>query len=391
MGRFGFAGFVVAYAIAALAWLLARRMRCSFRTTIVIAVALRVLFLFSTPALSADVYRYLWDGRTLAAGHNPYAALPTDPRVNHPEIPTLYPPHAEILFALFHNLLLWRLLLIAADVAALFLLDRRAAFAYATFPPLLFEGAWSGHIEVLAAMLLLYAWRRDDAAAAAFAVGTKIIPIAAVPLIFRRSATRGRFAMLFALVLFLPAVPFLISGHFMPGMRDYATRWVFNSPLYDAVFFVIQGTHVAEHLKNAWTAIKDPLHLEVLSHFVYYHLYADFLTRSILGLMAIGGIVIATRRRSMAGTIGALLICSPAIHPWYWLVLAPFASGIWLGLALCAPLSYLLYAGVSKWAVYALCYALPILLLPLSRRATSGAGWQSAASRSRTSRDTSPS
>lgn len=386
---YGVSGFLIAYATAVLAWLIARRAPLPFGAVLAIAIALRLGMLFAPPLLSGDVYRYLWDGRALASGQNPYAAAPNDPRINHSEIPTIYPPHAELLFAVVHQLTIWRLLLIAADVTALFLL-RANALPYAIFPPLIFEGAWNGHIEPIAAALLLLAWRYDSAIAAALSAGLKIIPLAAVPALMIRSKRRRRFLVVFAVVLLVPALPFLLAGPLMPGMRDYATRWVFNSPLYDTVFAVIDWLDIGAHLKNAWTSIKDPLHLEAISPFLYSHLYSGFLARCALAVMAIA--LIIRFRRHPAASIGSLLLCSPAIHPWYWLVLAPFASGVWLWLAVCAPFSYLLYAGVSKWVVYALCYGLPILtaLLPLSRPATSSAGWRWTAIRSHTARGTSP-
>jgi hypothetical protein len=380
--RHGFAGFVIAYAISVMAWAIARRARLRFAVVVVMAIALRAMMLFAPPLLSNDVYRYLWDGRTLAAGGNPYAAIPNDPRVNHPEIRTIYPPHAELLFAAVHNLTAWRLLLIAADVVALFLL-REQALAYALFPPLIFEGAWSGHIEPIAATLLLLAWRYDSAIAAALSSGLKIIPLAAMPALVLRSRHPKKFVIVFAAVLLVPAIPFLLAGPVMPGMRDYATRWVFNSPLYDAVITIIDGLRLDAHLRNAWALIQGP-------PFGYAYLYPDFLARCVLAVMAAA--LIIRFRRDPAASIGALLICSPAIHPWYWLALAPFASGVWLWLAVCAPFSYLLYAGASKWVVYALCYALPMLIarLPLSGYGTSDAGWHSAVIRSRTAGGTSP-
>jgi hypothetical protein len=38
----------------------------------------------------------------------------------------------------------------------------------------------------------------------------------------------------------------------------------------------------------------------------------------------------------------------------------------WIGFALCAPFSYLLYDGAPKWLVYALCYGLPAVAYAVS-------------------------
>ncbi|HET8796928.1 MAG TPA: hypothetical protein VFO89_04540 [Thermoanaerobaculia bacterium] len=354
--RAGFRGFVVLYAIAAVAWIaiLRRTPPLSRLAVMVIALALRLPFLVVEPRLSGDVYRYLSDGRMLAGGVNPYTYTPSDPRINHPEIRSIYPPHAQLLFAAVHDLSGWRLLIVGVDLLALFLLRDRA-LAYATSPLVIFEGVWSGHLDAIAAVLLLVAlttataWLRG--AALALAGGLKIIPLAAAPLL-ARGAHRKSVAAFFA-VLVLPVIPFL-GAPIMPGFRDYATRWIFNSPAYALVRALVARVPA----KELWT--DSPLRIELWSDFVYRHLDPDFLTRALLAIAAIIGILLARR---VTTAVGVLLLCSPAIHPWYWLALVPAAlterSRGWLALALCAPASYLLYDGVSPLVVYAICYGLP--------------------------------
>ena len=80
---------------------------------LVLAVALagRAALLPVPPTLSDDVYRYVWEGRVIRHGGNPYRTSPASaelaplrdtviwPRVNHPELATIYPPLAEAAFA----------------------------------------------------------------------------------------------------------------------------------------------------------------------------------------------------------------------------------------------------------------------------------------------------
>lgn len=336
------------YAVAALSWLPLRRLSLRPAPVFLIAIALRLPLLFAEPMLSGDVYRYLSDGRVFASGENPYAYTPTDPRINHPEIRSIYPPHAQLLFGLVHTLTGWRIVIIAFDIIAIGFL-RRHALAYVTFPMLLFEGTWSGHIDAIAGVLLGVALVRGSGAAAAFAGGLKIIPLAAIPVLFPRAANRTRFVLAFLAALAIPVIPFL-GRPIMPGFRDYATRWIFNSPLYDLLFAILDRIPT----KELWT--HHPLRFQLISDFVYRHLYTDFLTRAVMAAIALGFIVCA-RRASTA--VAALLLCSPAIHPWYWLVLVPVSlieDSRWIWLALAAPASYLLYDGVHPWIVYALCY-----------------------------------
>lgn len=356
MARFGFTGFVAVYLVAALAWLPLVRRFLPLGITIAIAVSLRALLLFHEPFLSGDVYRYLSDGRVSASGGNPYAYTPTDTRISYPEIRSIYPPLAQLLFRAVHDLTAWRLLLIAADVAAIVLLRRHGALAYATCPLVLFEGVGSGHIDLLAGVLLAFALTRRSAIAAGLASGLKIIPVAALPALLhlhRDARSRGRFLVTLGITLLLPVLPFL-GGPIMPGFRDYATRWIFNSPLYDGVRAIVELVPT----KSIWT--HHPLRFELISDFVYRHVYPDFLTRAILGVLALGAILLARR---VSTAVAALLICSPAIHPWYWLAIVPSAlieRSAWLSVALLMPVSYLLYDGVAGWVVYAITWGLVI-------------------------------
>jgi hypothetical protein len=232
---------------------------------------------------------------------------------------------------------------------------------------LLFEGIWSAHLDSAVGALVLVAALRLSAASFAFAVALKIIPIVSAPAFFLNSSRRTRCIAIVAAILNVPLIPFIVTGPLMPGLHDYATRWIFNTPAYSAAF------EVARHLplKSTWTAIKDPLHLEVLSPFVYAHVYDDFIARSILGIAILG--IVIWRRRFPLDCIGALLLLSPAVHPWYWLTLAPLAlvqRSRWLWLAAAAPCSYLLYGGTSEWVVWGLCYALPIGVIARLRTST---------------------
>ncbi|OWY20221.1 hypothetical protein C7N43_25615 [Sphingobacteriales bacterium UPWRP_1] len=77
----------------------------------------RALLLFSLPNLSDDFYRFMWDGRLLLHGINPFAALPIDyvnqtlaappgidcalyEQLNSPLYYTVYPPVCQVVFYL---------------------------------------------------------------------------------------------------------------------------------------------------------------------------------------------------------------------------------------------------------------------------------------------------
>ena len=75
-----------------------------------VALLLRLMFLFYSPQLSDDIYRYFWDGTTLLRGINLYAHAPAavipptelqpvHTLINHPQYATIYPPMAQLIFA----------------------------------------------------------------------------------------------------------------------------------------------------------------------------------------------------------------------------------------------------------------------------------------------------
>ncbi|MEO8217580.1 MAG: glycosyltransferase 87 family protein [Acidobacteriota bacterium] len=392
------AEYLAGYTVATALWIAAARRaprRLPLPSLLIIVAALRILPLFFVPQLSGDVYRYLWDGHVAANGINPYALPPSDPslqflhqpwhqKINHPEIRSIYPPAAQILFLFVAwtggGLTVWRLLLLGADLLTVRLLWKnggvRPACWYALCPLVIFEGFWSAHIEIAAACLLVAAWQgmktSENSAALllALASSVKVIPVVALPGFLARATRPLRFLFTFCAALLITALPFLFSGPFMPGLSDYATRWIFNSPIYALFLKIITGLALDVRAKMFWTSIKDSLGLEAISPFVYRHLYADFITRVCLAVFCIFLIALALRVSSstasaIANSIGALLLCSPAIHPWYWLALLPFAflerMILWIAIAVASSVSYLLYEpAVRKGWIYLVCYGIPI-------------------------------
>ena len=147
------------------------------------ALFFRVSLLASPVVLSSDVYRYLWDGRVQWAGISPYRYTPAaaelaplrdetiHPNINRPGKPTVYPPGAEVAFALValvspDSLVGWRAFLLATEavtVGLLLALLRRAGetpatvIVYAWSPLVVFEGVQAGHVDLALIPLILTA------------------------------------------------------------------------------------------------------------------------------------------------------------------------------------------------------------------------------------------
>jgi len=350
-----------------------------------VALAARLALVTAPPGLSDDIDRYVWEGRVLAHGGDPWRQRPLDPalaplrdarvfpRVNHPELATVYPPLAEAGFALVASvsptvlaMKAWVVLNDLALVLVLLLWARRRGeggmdvVAYAWNPLVLLEYAGNGHHDPTAMVWLglafLLAARRPVASALALAAGAlvKLVPLLALPFLWGRWPWRARVTCALLLAIGLAAFGLATRGA-DSGLSAYWERWRNNELVF--------------HYLEAWTR-----------SFVAARAIA-------LGLVA-AAIVFALRRRwrpprATALAIGTALIVGPVLHPWYlgWvLMFAPLApSAPWLLLSCTALLNYGVFAPPPEGAAFHLAlgwkwveYGLPLavaLVLALRARA----------------------
>lgn len=334
LSRRGELPFLMPLSVAGIAYLLAIReffFASEFpRRVILFGLALaamcHVQFLRMQPGLDDDVHRYVWDGRVQRLGYNPYILVPNEPSLeglhtsetrtlNNSEVPSPYPPGAQLFFravtAIHESTLALRISFVLCEFAIVFvLLDflRRTGrgehwvLAFAWHPLLAVEVAGSGHVDIVGALLLLvstYAlvrgWRAVAAVTFGLAVAVKFLPIVLLPLYWKR--VRVRDGALAAFVVGLLYVPFLNRGHIPFGsLGTYVQRFRFNDPVFAALERV-----AAPHIVAA---------LAVLAGFL---------------------IAIWMRRRSddwpsdsFAWPMAASLLCAPVVYPWYLLWVLPF-------------------------------------------------------------------
>ncbi len=290
------------------------------------ALVLRGVGGLGPPLFEDDYFRYLWDGYRLVTAGNPYTYAPehffTDTTVpavmqgvlsgiNHPELPTIYGPTLQYLFGLAYVIapgMLWplKLLFIAADVALLALLMRRAsllgASAYAFCPLVILEIAFTAHPDGLGAALLFAALcaalsKRRMLSAGALACACAVKPFAwpFVPWVLGRAPWAWA---VFAVALVLLYAPFLGSGGELTAWLAFARGFEFNAPLYA--------------LLSSWLGNAAARAL----------LLACFVAGWLIWLAR------APREYLPRGDIlfGLLLLCAPAVNPWYLLWLLPFAA-----------------------------------------------------------------
>ena len=301
-----------------------RSSRRSLAWILGVALVARLLLIPSAPTLSEDAYRYLWDGALVRDGINPYVHAPSDPalkerrddlfaRLNHADVPTIYPPAAQLFFGAVASVRATPAALkaaylpfeIAAWLALVTLLRRRALaperiLLFAWNPLLLVESYGSGHVDLLAAAVLVLAialldlGRRVPAGIAwAIASLIKYTPLLLGPTFARKRA----WALLTTatLTMCLLALPFLAAkGALFHGLGAYAAQWEFNGSLFPLARAALGSGDAARLLLAA--------------------------------LLVIAVTAISLRARSVSGAalacLTAYVIASPTVFPWYLVPLA---------------------------------------------------------------------
>lgn len=305
------------------------------------AVSLHLWMWLVGPVYSDDVFRYLWEGRVLLSGENPFAHAPDSlvleplrngiwDQVAHKTVSTIYPPGALALFAMvarvWEHPMAWGLISGAANlgIGALLIKACRqrgvgvwAPALYVLHPLPALESAGSGHLEPIAllfATAALVARGPMTSFLAAMGATVKLLPAVLLVALARRPRELWGLvpAAAVAVVLTWP----VMDEHLLRGFNRYYEAWSFNASGFRLLAWVF-GEHartVGVVLGGAWCAraawiCRDP-------------------ARLLLHVSA------------------ALVLLSPVVHPWYllWPLVPALARGVW-------PWAVLASTGLLSYAV----------------------------------------
>lgn len=291
--RSSFIALFNTYSIAFITfYLLYQQAKENTRLLAVTSIIFRVVFLFSLPNLSQDFYRFIWDGRMLIAGWNPYLYLPNDLIASGTtpiaEAQTLfegmgslsaghytnYPPVNQLCFAIAGFLskesilgavVVLRLLIILADIGVLYFgkkllnaigLPNKLIFLYLLNPFIIIELTGNLHFEGVMvfflawSMYLLYkGYWKWSAVILACSISVKLIPLVFLPLFFQWFIKRDtkevsfqkRFLQLISyyaivgvisIVLFLPFLSEAFIENYKATISLWFQKFEFNASLY---------------------------------------------------------------------------------------------------------------------------------------------------------------
>lgn len=258
-----------------------------------ITILFRLIFLFAIPNLSQDFYRFIWDGRMILEGFNPYISLP-ETFIQEKNFPvsqavdlydgmgqlngshfTNYPPINQLNFlmaAFFSNssilgaVIVMRIQIILADIGIIYfgkkILDKlnlpiHHIFLYALNPFIIIELTGNLHFESVMLFFLIWSlflllqkkwiWA---ALVLGLSVSVKLIPLLFIPLFFQwfvfnqekevRSKKKGFLKLLmFAsiviltnVILFLPFISSELINSYTDSIGLWFRNFEFNASLY---------------------------------------------------------------------------------------------------------------------------------------------------------------
>ncbi len=295
---------------------------------VVVAAIWHIAFLRIPAGPDDDIHRYVWDGRLQRLGYNPYLVVPGDPAVkglhtpetrnlNNPDLPSPYPPGAQLFFravtAIQESTFALKVAFVICELLMMLLLldvlrsrgrSSHLVLAFVWNPLLAVEVAGSGHIDIVGALFLLASvaalgrgWRATASIALGLAVSVKFLPIVLLPLYWKR--IRISDATLAAAAVGLLYLPFLDHGHVPIGsLGTFVNNFRFNGPVFAAL-----------------AQVAPP--------------------QTLVGLAVLVGLVTAAWLRKVSPQwspdafswpMAASLLCAPVVFPWYLLWLLPFLT-----------------------------------------------------------------
>jgi hypothetical protein len=322
--------------------------RYNLKILLAAAIIFRLLFLFAIPNLSQDFYRFIWDGRLLLEGINPYLMTPAEyfssgdlPFSGAQELyegmsslsarnPTNYPPLNQLFFALaalfggnsILTSVVWlRIFIIAADIG-IFYFGRKLLrnlkfpesniFLYLLNPLVIIELTGNLHFEgvmlffLLAALYILQCQKwLFSALFFSCSIAVKLIPLMFLPLLFRRLGWK-RALVYYAvtgfllLLFFLPFLSGAFAENFFSSINLWFQKFEFNASIYYLIRWIgyeVEGYNIIGY---AGPALAGVVFVSIL--------FMAILKRNqeIRGLLT-----------SMMFGMGIYLLLATTVHPWY--------------------------------------------------------------------------
>ena len=312
-----------------------------------LAIGLRLVFLFAIPNLSQDFYRFIWDGRLILTGLNPYLTTPNDLIFSQPTLfPQMkllfdgmgplsaghysnYPPIHQLPFVIAaiiskHSILgaviILRLLLISADLGILFYgkkllrklqLPTKNIYWFILNPLVIIELTGNLHFEGLMlfffVMALYYIHTKKWHLAAltmAVSIAVKLVPILSLPLFLNKLGWKKsiRFYLSIGIVFTLLFLPFL-GDNFIKNYGTTIGLWFsnfeFNASFYYLLKWALEATTNLTLIHSMSSIVIGFLGVQISIQLIQNKTKTSELILSILWMLT------------------GYYFVSTTVHPWY--------------------------------------------------------------------------
>lgn len=254
------------------------RLSCNnFNLLLITSFLFRAVLILVIPSLSDDFYRFIWDGRLIEEGINPYLHLPREIKelsllsgelnnelftnMNSPNYYSVYPPVLQYVFFIaskfsssnFGAIIILRLFILLAEcgtcfyllkIITLLKLPKNVLFIYLLNPLAIFEITANLHFEglmlffVTAAFYFLLSTNYIFSASFfTLAVCTKLIPLVLLPLVIKKIGFKNGFVYLLLLsyasfLLFIPFISQDLINNIGNSIGLYFQKFEFNASIY---------------------------------------------------------------------------------------------------------------------------------------------------------------
>lgn len=268
-------------------WFLVTKLKNNIPLLVAISILFRLVFLMAIPNLSQDFYRFIWDGRMILEGLNPYISIPETfiKTKNFPIHQTIdlykgmgelngshftnYPPINQLNFllaAIFSKanilgaIVVLRVQIILADIGIIYLgkkilekmnLPIHHIFLYALNPFIIIELTGNLHFESV--MLFFLVWSLYlliqkkwvwAAIILGLSVSVKLIPLLFIPLLYQwflkeekgkgfiKFICFGMIVVLTTIILFLPFFSSDLISNYISSVGLWFRNFEFNASFY---------------------------------------------------------------------------------------------------------------------------------------------------------------
>ncbi len=235
---------------------------------ILTGIVFRLILFPAALTTSPDAYRYVWEGKVIINGYNPYEYEPSSPelihlhsadlpsKIHYNEKKAIYPPAAQLIFTVAYFIsgeelwglkllyLIFEILTMLFLMKLLILKKKNPAYVifYAWLPLSLMEYFVNAHLDVFGIsffIISVYLFEKEKYFGAtvllAFSVLSKFFPIFILPLLIKKAGIRravfmGLLILLISVLFYLPFISF--NTNIFSMLMLYLEKWEFNASVY---------------------------------------------------------------------------------------------------------------------------------------------------------------